>query len=310
MVNHYITYKNEKNNLVTFYLNIVTEYSFGKSNSIIVKESAKGGKAIVINNGALQEDIPFTGTLFAVAYNSNSNSASLFNGFDDLNKAINELKRVRTSGIIVDFISPFYKKGSNKYYIKSLYFTTLNDNNSIDFVLNLTEDRKYNVTFAENNYSERKNYTAKLIDEARDREQRIRDETPIEEIRAEVKFHDNIQEQNFNEALDYMLGLDNKKIEKEIESITKDIKSGKISEDLGRKRIDDLYKALRVRDTPQFAIENQYFLGQVQATTLTYSKPYISLDNLELNIDLDKVKANNNTTYVKGGNKPPLPMTN
>lgn len=156
-LSHLIKYNTE-----SFYLNIVEDYTFGSDNVIIVKESATGNAAMVINNGRTQEEIPINGTLFGVDYTENKflyNNGSL----EQLNRNIDKLTEIKNKGEVIDFVGPFHKEGSNQYFIKSLKFTTVNDDNSIGFSMVLSENRIANVLVSQKNTKLDKGYITALI---------------------------------------------------------------------------------------------------------------------------------------------------
>jgi len=145
--NHYIKYVDDSGKTKTFYLTIPEDYTFGGDNIIIVKESATGDGAIVINNGRTQEEISVNGTLFASnPDNLLQTSRSNPGGIKELNANIKTLMDIKDKSKIIEFIKPFkVENRSNQYYIKSLRFNTINDTNSIGFSMILTENRTANI---------------------------------------------------------------------------------------------------------------------------------------------------------------------
>lgn len=120
----------------TIYLNIVNNINFSGEQAIIVYESATGNGGLTINNGRLQEIIPFSGYIVA-----QTNS--------ELLSKCDELMRMKDEGESVDFITPFRilrgDKG-NKFHIKRLEFDATNSTpTAMPFNIELTEDRLPNV---------------------------------------------------------------------------------------------------------------------------------------------------------------------
>ena len=140
-----------------FFLYVPEDYTFGGDNVLIIKESATGDGGVVINNGRSQEEVPINGTLFAVKTNVGSKSvlSSSGSGYVDkdqddrlakLNENMQQLMSIKDNGEVINFISPFkHRISSNQYYIKSLRFTTLNDDSSIGFSMILSENRSANI---------------------------------------------------------------------------------------------------------------------------------------------------------------------
>ena len=146
-----------------FYLKIPESYTFGGANTIIVKESATGDGAVVINNGRTQEEIPIEGTLFAVDYKNPSLSYNGSGNLSTLNDSITQLFKLKDDRTVVEFIGPYITMGSNEYYIKSLFFTTSNEENSIGFSMVLTKNRKADVLAIEKNTTLKQGYVQEII---------------------------------------------------------------------------------------------------------------------------------------------------
>lgn len=148
----------------TFYLSVVEDYTFGNENTIIVKESATGSGAVVINNGRNQEEIPINGTLFGIDLTNERSNITETGTLKQLNRNIQILSSIKDKGAVVDFVGPFHKEGSNQYFIKSLNFSTLNDDTSIGFSMILTENRTANVNIEQKNITISEGYVKAFIE--------------------------------------------------------------------------------------------------------------------------------------------------
>ncbi len=187
---HKIVYRNENNIKTTFYLNIPTDYTFGGENEIIIKENATGNGAVIINNGCKQEDININGTLFAVrseeGYDeAKSKIANTFQGIETLNSNIETLNNLREDRRIIEFIGPFFEEGSNSWFIEDFKVTVLNDENSADFTMKLTENRFSELKSVERVLTLSNSYVDSLINAVK-----LYEGLPDEEEETEIGFGD------------------------------------------------------------------------------------------------------------------------
>ncbi len=117
-----------------FKLNIVTDYTFRSTESVIKIESATGDGGVTYANGRKQESVPISGTLLA-------------NTKEELRSKETKLIKLKDDGEVVELMSPFkIKNRTNKYIIESIEFNKKNATpTSTPFSMVLTEKRSANV---------------------------------------------------------------------------------------------------------------------------------------------------------------------
>ena len=120
-------------------IGVTTNYSLKSPMRIIVNESATGNGATTYSNGMHVKDIPVNGRMFGST-------------FDDCEAKRTKLLKLVESGAVVEFISPYIPKASNKFFVKELVFEAAHgSSNSIAFSMNIVEFRQSNVKTVQTN---------------------------------------------------------------------------------------------------------------------------------------------------------------
>ena len=120
-------------NNTSYDIGVVTNYSLPSQNRIIVNQAAVGNGATVYFNGTIVKQIPITGRLFG-------------DNFDDVDNKRLALEKLSDNGNLIEFITPYKPKGSNKFFISELNFEPASGStNSLAFTATIIEYRQANV---------------------------------------------------------------------------------------------------------------------------------------------------------------------
>ena len=294
-------------------------YTFGSENTIIVKESATGNDAIVINNGKNQQEIPINGTLFGTRMKvggKGKNDESFKEGLEQLNENMLQLEKLKASRKVIEFIGPFYQGGSNKYFIKSLFFSTINDDNSVGFNMVLSENRTVSVLSIEKNLKVRGGYLQAMIDEQKRLEGVPREITAsktIKEIRNTTALQEELEQEYLDKAFSTVtIGEQYIEVYK-YSSIQQEKRiNGEIS------FFDALYntmqyaKTVRAKAEPDYAARVEYYTNQ-GTYIAPYTRPYIDLTNVKMtpieNIKIPDVTVKTTHKFAENSGKLyPIPI--